>query len=167
MSNQSTERGLPCNLDAERYVLGSILLDGTQFETMAGSLAADAFSLEKHRRIWRRMADLHGRGESIDRVTLANELKRHFELESVDGLGYLVSLDDGLPQIYNLDSYVRIIQEKSRIIPCALRSGTSCVIERILVKHSPQAIWNASIGGFVLPVSSAVTRMSSGNLRPQ
>jgi len=59
------------------------------------------------------MTDLHGRGEAIDRLTVCNELDRHGEAESCDGLSYLVSLDDGLPQIPNLDGYVRIILEKS------------------------------------------------------
>jgi replicative DNA helicase len=112
MVNRRTERGLPCNVDAERFVLGSILLNGSQFEVVAGALKQHDFSLEKHRRIWRRMSDLHNRGEEIDRVTLLNELRKHDELES-DGIGYVVSLDDGMPQIPNLDGYVRIIQEKS------------------------------------------------------
>src|SRR5512140_1753440 len=107
------EKGLPTNLDAERYVLGSILLDDSLFVQVAASIEADDFSLEKHRRIFLRMAELYNRGEKIDRVTLAEELMRHNQLESCDGLTYLVSLDDGLPQIQNLDSYVRIVKDKS------------------------------------------------------
>ncbi len=107
------DKGLPANLDAERYVLGSILLDGSQFVPIAAILDADDFSLEKHRRIFLRMADLQARGENIDRVTVAEELMRNNQLESCDGLSYLVSLDDGLPQIHNLDSYARIVKDKS------------------------------------------------------
>jgi replicative DNA helicase len=107
------ERGLPSNLDAERFVLGSILLDDSAYVQVAGVLEGDDFSLEKHRRIFTRMRELYDRGEKIDRVTVANELIRHGELESVDGVGYLVSLDDGLPQISNLDSYVRIVKDKA------------------------------------------------------
>ena len=109
----TTEKGLPTNLDAERYVLGSVMMDESVYIQAAGILEPDDFSLEKHRRIFVRMGDLHGRGEKIDRVTLANELLRHGELESCDGIGYLVSLDDGLPQIYNLESYFRIVKDKS------------------------------------------------------
>ena len=108
-----TENGLPCNVDAERFVLGSILLDGNQFEIIGGNLTDGDFSIEKHRLIWRRMDDLSRRGEHIDRVTIAEELMRHQELESCDGLSYVVSLDDGLPQVPNLDAYVRIVQEKA------------------------------------------------------
>jgi replicative DNA helicase len=107
------EKGLPANLDAERYVLGSILLDYSLFVQVAAVLQAEDFSLEKHRRIFLRMNELQERSERIDRVTVAEELMKHNQLEACDGLGYLVSLDDGLPQIQNLDSYVRIVKDKS------------------------------------------------------
>ncbi|MFZ0592449.1 MAG: replicative DNA helicase [Bryobacteraceae bacterium] len=107
------EQSLPVNLDAERFVLGAIMTDETAFAQVGGKISEDDFSLEKHKVIFRRMCDLDDRGEKIDRVTLANELMKHGELQSVDGLSYLVSLDDGLPQIQNLDSYVTIVREKS------------------------------------------------------
>lgn len=107
------ERGLPANIDAERFVLGAILMDDTYFIQVASSLEPEDFSLEKHRRIYARMTDLSTRGERIDRVTVANELMKHNQLESVDGLSYLVSLDDGLPQIFNIESYIRIVKDKS------------------------------------------------------
>src|SRR5271169_755249 len=107
------EKGLPCNLDAERFVLGSILMDDSQFIQVAGTVEPDDFSLEKHRRIFQRMAELSARGERIDRVTVANELLRFNELESCDGLTYLVSLDDGLPQILNIEAYIRIVKDKA------------------------------------------------------
>ena len=107
------EKGLPANLDAERFVLGSILLDDAMYVQAAGALEADDFSLEKHRRIFRRMGELQERGEKIDRITIANELMKFNELEACDGLSYLVSLDDGLPHLPNLDSYVRIVKDKA------------------------------------------------------
>jgi replicative DNA helicase len=107
------EKGLPTNVDAERFVLGSILLDDTLYVQAAGTLEPDDFSLEKHRRIFKRMGELQTRGEKIDRITVANELMKFNELEACDGLTYLVSLDDGLPQIPNLDSYIRIVKDKA------------------------------------------------------
>src|SRR5207248_8050379 len=83
------------------------------FIQAAGSLEAEDFSLEKHRRIFKRMADLHERDERIDRITLANELMKFNELEACDGLSYLVTLDDGLPQLPNIDSYIRIVKDKA------------------------------------------------------
>jgi len=107
------EKGLPVNLDAERYVLGAILMDDALYIQVAGSLESDDFSLEKHRRIFLRMGELYERSERIDRVTVANELMKQGQLESVDGITYLVSLDEGLPALANLDSYVRIVKDKA------------------------------------------------------
>jgi replicative DNA helicase len=107
------EKGLPANPDAERFVLGSILLNDSVYLQVAGVLDTDDFSLEKHRRIFARMKDLYERSEHIDRVTLANELMKQGQLESVDGLSYLISLDEGLPALTNLDGYVRIVKDKA------------------------------------------------------
>jgi replicative DNA helicase len=115
MSEQQIERGLPTNVDAERFVLGSILLDDTFYIQAAGTLEADDFSLEKHRTIFKRMGALSRRSEKIDRITVANELMKINALEACDGLTYLVSLDDGLPQIPNLDSYTRIVKDKATL----------------------------------------------------
>ena len=98
----------------------------------AGSLEADDFSLEKHRRIFKRMGDLQDRGENIDRVTVANELMKFNELEACDGLSYLVSLDDGLPQLPNLDSYIRIVKDKAvlrRIIFASQHMMNRCLLD--------------------------------------
>src|ERR1022692_848169 len=113
--NLALEKGLPASEDAERFILGSVLLDDSRFIDIAGIVTNDDFVLEKHRRIFARMSELHARGEKIDRVTVANELMRYNELESVDGLSYLVSLDDGLPHISNLDSYVKIVRDKAML----------------------------------------------------
>ncbi|MDQ2711637.1 MAG: replicative DNA helicase [Acidobacteriota bacterium] len=126
----SLDHPLPDNLDAERFVLGAIMSTESAFLQVAGTLAADDFSLEKHKRIFLRMSELHDRGESIDRVTLANELMNQGQLQSVDGLSYLVSLDDGLPQLHNLESYVTIVKEKSllrRIISVSHDTINRCI----------------------------------------
>ncbi|MBV8830850.1 MAG: replicative DNA helicase [Acidobacteriaceae bacterium] len=126
----SLDQALPDNLDAERFVLGAVMSSDTAFLQVAGTLTADDFSLEKHKRIFLRMADLHERGEKIDRVTLANELMKHGQLQSVDGLSYLVSLDDGLPQLHNLESYVAIVKEKAllrRIITVSQDTINRCI----------------------------------------
>ena len=130
-TNAVTEKGLPTNVDAEKFVLGSILLDDTFYIQAAGTLEAADFSLEKHRRIFQRMGELQDRGEKIDRITLANELMKFNELEACDGLGYLVSLDDGLPQIPNLDAYIRIVKDKSvlrRIIFASQNMMNRCLM---------------------------------------
>ena len=125
------EKGLPANIDAEKFVLGAILLDDSSFIQVASLLDVEDFSLEKHRRIFLRMRDLADRGERIDRVTVANELMKQNQLESIDGLSYLVSLDDGLPQIFALESYVKIVKDKStlrRIVFASQKLIDRCII---------------------------------------
>src|SRR5579872_4181331 len=139
----ASEKGLPANIDAEKFILGSLLLDDARFLEIAGVLLEDDFALEKHRRIFRRMFELHERGEKIDRVTVANELLRRNELESVDGLSYLVSLDDGLPQIANLDSYVRIVKDKS-ILRRIIFNSQKLIDRCVLGEDEPEQILSSA-----------------------
>jgi hypothetical protein len=104
---------LPAAENAEKLILGSVLIGAADFADVAAALTADDFILEVDRRIFGRMAVMHGRGEPIDRPLLAQELSNHHELEKVGGLSYLVSLDDGLPHLSNLDGYIRQVRAMS------------------------------------------------------
>lgn len=108
------EKGLPQDLLAEKSVLGAILKGGLEIFTGL-TIAADDFALEKHKRLFLRMGELAARAEKIDRVTVAGELGKHGQLESVDGLTYLLELDEFLPGTVNVDAYVRAVQEKARL----------------------------------------------------
>src|SRR5580692_6433261 len=137
------EKGLPANIDAERFVLGSVLLNQDVYFQVAGAVEPEDFSLEKHRRIFARMKDLYARGEKIDRLTIANELMKQGQLESVDGFTYLVSLDDGLPEIANLDSYVRIVKDKATLRK--LIFSAQKVIDRCLIaEEEPDEILSSA-----------------------
>jgi replicative DNA helicase len=138
MQDLVLERGLPANTEAEQLVLGSIMLDDSSFVLVAGTLEPGDFMLEKHRRIFGAMTGLNEQGEKIDRVTVANELMRRGQLESVDGITYLVSLDDGLPQIYNLESYVRIVREKSMLRRIILNSQK--LIQRCMLDQEDPSV---------------------------
>ena len=105
------DAGLPQNRDAELFTLGNILLDDSLYLKVAEELTAADFTLEKDRRIFRRMGDLQARGEPIDYVTLATELQEHGELESADGCTYISSLTDGMPRLSNLGAYVSLVKE--------------------------------------------------------
>jgi replicative DNA helicase len=157
----SLDHPLPDNLDAERFVLGAIMSSDSAFLQVAGTLTPDDFSLEKHKRIFLRMGDLHERGEKIDRVTLANELMKQGQLQSIDGLSYLVSLDDGLPQLYNLDSYVSIVKEKAllrRIIAVSQDTINRCFSS----EEDPKQILGAVEDAFI-KLSDIQSRNSLAN----
>jgi replicative DNA helicase len=111
----SAEIALPCDLPAERLVLGSIILEHQKYSETFNLLHPEDFILEKHRRIYGALRNMDASGLSIDRTTVAGFLNNHQQLESVDGLSYLVSLDDGLPQFPNIEAYIDVIREKSAL----------------------------------------------------
>ena len=107
------DRKLPQNLDAERSVLGAILLDNDAFHPSIEILEPADFSLDSHRRIFTRMITLSESRRPIDMITLSEELERTGELEAVGGSAYLSALVDGLPRISNVEHYARIVKEKA------------------------------------------------------
>lgn len=111
MSNQP----LPCDLFAERLVLGSILLDAATHVDVFRMLAPEDFALDKHSTIFRTMREMDAAGDVVDRITVASRLQELKKLEAVDGFTYLVMLDEGLPQLPNVEAYVDIIKEKSAL----------------------------------------------------
>ena len=107
------DTGLPANVDAEKTILGAILLDNAAHSEAAERLEADDFSLDSHRRIYIRMSELIDAQRPVDIVTLANELARYKEVEAVGGVAYLASLTEGLPRRPVIEEYVRIVKYKS------------------------------------------------------
>jgi len=104
---------LPANVDAEKTILGAILLDNAAHAEAAEKLQPDDFSLDSHRRIYLRMGELIDAQRAVDIVTLANELARCKEIEAVGGVAYLASLTEGLPRRPVIDEYIRIVKDKS------------------------------------------------------
>ena len=111
--NLALDSGLPANIDAEKTILGAILLDNAAHSEAAEKLEADDFSLDSHRRIFLRMSELMDAQRAVDIVTLSNELSRYKEIEAVGGVAYLASLTEGLPRRPVIEEYIRIVKEKS------------------------------------------------------
>jgi replicative DNA helicase len=155
---------LPTNVEVECLVLGSILLDGTLLHDVRPVLSAEDFSIEKHRRIWHRAAELYDAGQHVDRVTIANALQQAHELESVDGLSYLVSLDEGLPRLPDISAYVRILKDdatRRRIITAA-----DSLMRRAANREDPQGLLDsiANISIEMAPADSGKGLVSSRQL---
>ena len=112
-SSFTLDAGLPANADAERTILGAILLDNALLAEAQEKLTAEDFSLDSHRRVFQRMAELSAEGHAIDLVTLSEMLGRHKEVEAVGGVAYLASLTEGLPRRPILEEYIRIVKDKS------------------------------------------------------
>jgi replicative DNA helicase len=107
------DAGLPANLDAEKTILGAILLDNAAHAEAAEHIKPDDFSLDSHRRIFLRMSELIDMGRAVDIVTLSNELSRYKEVEAIGGVAYLASLTEGLPRRPVIEDYIRIVKDKS------------------------------------------------------
>ncbi len=121
----------------------------------AAALDPSDFFTEDHLRIYSRMRDLSARGDRIDRVTVAGELKKLGQLES-GGLGYLVSLDDGLPEVPNLDSYIRIVKDKA-LLRRIIRSA-----HMLADLPLPMRAWTMRMRSFTTgPVFSATSNAKS------
>jgi replicative DNA helicase len=112
---QIVEAALPTNHDAERSVLGAVLLDDSILAGAQQFVRDHDFHLDSHRRIFRAMARMQEGGISIDMVTLSEELGRNRELEAVGNVSYLTSLTEGLPRRDNVDGYAKIVREKARL----------------------------------------------------
>ena len=109
------ERLVPHNLEAERAVLGAILLESSLFNQAAEILRADDFFLESHRKIFRSFVSIAegSASEAIDMVTLRESLAKNGSLDDIGGPAYLSSLIDGLPRYSNIEHYARIVKDKS------------------------------------------------------
>jgi len=113
MSKTFIERLPPQNLDAERSVLGGILLDNSAMHKVSELLRAEQFYREAHRTIFQAMFALHERGEPVDLVTLTEELQRKGALQEVGGAAYLAALADQVPTAANIGYYAKIVRDKS------------------------------------------------------
>ena len=91
------------------------MLDNEVYAQLEGSLSAEQFYKEAHRKIFRGMERLHRRGEPIDLVTLTEELRQAGDLESVGSVAYLIGITDSVPTAAYADSYARIVSEKATL----------------------------------------------------
>ena len=108
-------RTLPHNLEAEKSVLGAILIQNEAFNHAAELLDSRDFFRDAHRRIFEKMIALSERNDAIDFVTLKEELSRTGDLEEVGGPAYIASLADGVPRSANVEYYAKIVKEKSTL----------------------------------------------------
>ena len=121
-------RGLPHNEEAERTLLGAILVDNENIYAAIETLGDEDFYRDGHRRIYARMRELAERNQPIDLVTLKNELGRTGELESVGGIAFVASLVDGIPRAANAGHYARIVKEKA-VLRRLIREASAIITE--------------------------------------
>src|SRR5580658_5753803 len=109
----SLNDGLPASVQTEVTVLGSMLLDAVAIVDATEKLRPEDFLLDSHQRIYRAILELQTVGHAVDTITVMDALNRRKELDAVGGPAYLAYLTEGIPRHPNIESYVRIIKDKS------------------------------------------------------
>ena len=125
-ADAALEKELPQNIEAERCVLGAILLDNQLIDQAVELLSPEDFYLGSHRTIFRHMVSLLESSKAIDFLTLTESIRNGNQLEAIGGASFISSLIDDVPRLANLEHYARIVQEKSTL--------------RSLIKHSSEII---------------------------
>jgi len=154
------EKSLPHSPEAERAVLGAILLENTLFDQTSEMLTREDFYLENHRNIFSTMERLSSDTRAIDLLTLREELQKQNELEAVGGVAYVASLLDGVPRVSSVMHYARIVKEKS-LLRKLIHSANEILVRGFsneedpleLLERAEKSIFNISQenlqGGFV------------------
>lgn len=141
ISDQVLAGSLPANVEAERSILGSILLDNLAYNQAAEHLKPEDFLLDSHRRIYARMVDLAEASHSIDLITLSEELGRHAELEAIGGAAYISGLLDGVPDRPSIEHYIRIVRDKA-LLRGLIHTATAAIARASEQADSAEEILN-------------------------
>lgn len=109
---------IPSNVEAERSILGAILLDNTAIAGAVKHVSSGDFLLTSHQKLFRHMLAMTEAGQAIDLVTLSEWLFQKGELEDIGtgdviGAAYIASLADGMPRVSNIEHYAKIVRDKS------------------------------------------------------
>jgi replicative DNA helicase len=123
---------LPHDPEAERAVLGAVLLDPSAMLHIIEKLRVEHFYLESHRIIYQGCLDLHEKGDAADLLTVRNHLTEQGRLEHIGGVSYLSSLVDALPDVANVIHYAEIVHDKAvkrQLMAAAQRIISSCSLD--------------------------------------
>jgi len=105
----------PQNIDAERSVLGSLMLDKDAIIKVANLMRVGDFYKDDHNLIYEAMLELYEKREPIDVLSLSNRLEEKNQLEKIGGSSYLTGLVNSVPSSSNVEHYAKVVQKKSTL----------------------------------------------------
>ncbi|MBQ2058144.1 MAG: replicative DNA helicase [Firmicutes bacterium] len=147
------ERIPPHDEDAEKSVLGAILIDKDVFFSVSEFVKADDFYSGAHREIFSAMLDLYQRSEPIDVVTVSDALSRRSTLETVGGRVYVATLSAFVPTTANAVQYAKIVAEKAMLRRLISAAGgvveeamSEALDSRVVLDHAEQSILEIAKG---------------------
>jgi replicative DNA helicase len=145
---QSLERALPNSAEAERAILGGVVLDNGLISQAIELLRPEDFYVPSHRRIFLAMIALFERGAEINPILIGEELKKESALESVGGISFITNLTYGLPHSTNIAHYAKVVRGKSMLRQLIKASNkiTQEALEQedepeVILDHAEQAIF--------------------------
>ena len=108
------ERTMPHNLDMERGILGSILLDNLVLDDIQQVVREDDFYLDAHRILYHHLLELHNSGKIVDAHTLVDSLERAEALEKIGGMQYLAEILHSVTMSAHAGAYAEVVRDKAR-----------------------------------------------------
>lgn len=136
---QSLERSLPNSAEAERAILGGIILDNGLISQAIEQLRPEDFYMPSHRRIFVAMIALFERGAEINPILIGEELKKENALESVGGISFITNLTYGLPHSQNIANYAKVVRGKS-MLRQLIRAANKITQEALEQEDEPELI---------------------------
>jgi replicative DNA helicase len=145
---QMLERPLPHSADAERAILGSIILDNSLVNQAVELLRPEDFYVRAHQFVFRAMTSLSERGGEINPILLGEELRREGVLEQTGGVTFISELTYGLPHFTNVVAYAKVVKDKSlmrQLVKVANKITSEALEEedeaQIILDHAEQMIF--------------------------
>ena len=142
------ERPLPHSADAERAILGAIILDNALVNQAIELMRADDFYVRAHYHVFRAMISMSERGAEINPILLGEELRREGVLEQVGGISFISELTYGLPHFTNVAAYAKVVREKSlmrQLVKVANKITSEALEEedeaQLILDHAEQMIF--------------------------
>jgi replicative DNA helicase len=116
MKGQATQLRIPPQaLEAEKALLGAIMLKPDCMYDIADLISPDSFYVEKHRVIYRAMQELFGKSDPIDVLSVSSRLKATKSIEQVGGSSYLADLVNTVPATANAHHYADLVQKTATL----------------------------------------------------
>jgi replicative DNA helicase len=145
---QMLERSLPNSSEAERAILGAVILDNAHISQSIELLKPEDFYVPSHRRIFVAMMSLFEHGSEINPILIGEELRRAGDLEAAGGVPFITNLTFGLPHFTNVAAYAKIVKDKSllrQLVKVANKITSEALEEEdeaeIILDHAEQAIF--------------------------
>lgn len=138
---QSLERSLPNSSEAERAILGGIILDNGLIMQATELLRPEDFYIPSHRRIFTAMTALFEHGGEINPILIGEELKKKNALESVGGISFITNLTYGLPHSTNIGHYAKVVRGKS-LLRQLIRTANRITQDALEEQDEPEVVLN-------------------------